>query len=149
MNDRQYVALTVTRRFAASAERVFDAWLDPATVGRWLFTTDASEIVRAEIEPRIGGGFTIVDGRDDGEITHVGEYLVIDRPHRLVFTFAVPQFSPDYDRVTIDIKRLDSGCELTLTSEMAPEIYAEWGEKTREGWTMMLGSLAAMVENGE
>lgn len=149
MNDQQQVTLTVTRRFAAPPERVFDAWLDPATVGRWLFTTDTSTIVRADIDPRVGGHFTIVDGREDGEITHVGEYLVIDRPRRLVFTFAVPQFSPEYDRVTIDIRRLDDGCELTLTTEMSPAIYAEWGERTREGWTMMLNSLATMVESGE
>ena len=136
------VRLTVKRRFDASPERVFDAWLDPGIARRWLFTTADSEIVRAEVDARVGGRFTFTDRRDDGEIEHVGEYLVIERPRRLVFTFAVPAFSPEYDRVEIDIVRLDKGCELTLTNAMSPAIYAEWGEKTREGWTMMLDSLA-------
>ena len=31
--------LQVTRHFDASPERVFDAWLNPLTAGKWLFTT--------------------------------------------------------------------------------------------------------------
>ena len=147
MTAEETVSLRVTRRFDASPERVFDAWLDPRTAARWLFTTQESEIVRAEIDARVGGKFTFVDRREDGEIEHVGEYLAIERPARLVFIFAVPQFSPEYDRVTIEIVRLDSGCELTLTTEMSPAVYDEWGEATREGWTTMLGRLALMLES--
>ena len=145
MNARP-VTLQVKRRFDAAPERVFDAWLDPDIVSRWLFTTPNSRISRADIDPRVGGRFSIVDSREDGDIEHVGEYLVIDRPRRLVFTFAVPQFSPEYDRVTIEIARLDKGCELTLTSEMTPEIFAEWGERTRQGWTMMLERLSGSLD---
>jgi uncharacterized protein YndB with AHSA1/START domain len=147
--SRQSVKLTITRRFETSAERVFDAWLDPATARRWLFTTKGGGIVRAEIEPCVGGRFMLVDRRADGDIEHVGEYLVIERPTLLVFTFGVPKFSPEYDRVTIELRRLGSGCELTLTNEMSPDIFAEWGEKTREGWTTMLAALAGELGEGQ
>ena len=140
MPDKDTVGLTITRRFAASAERVFDAWLDPKLAARWLFRS-ADEQVDMEIDPRVGGGFRAVARRPDGDITHVGEYLAIERPRLLVFSFAVPQFSPEYDRVTVEIRRLDKGCELTLTNEMSPDIFTEWGEKTREGWTRMLDGL--------
>ena len=39
MNNNHPVIVRVSRRFDASPERVFDAWLDPATAGRWLFAT--------------------------------------------------------------------------------------------------------------
>jgi uncharacterized protein YndB with AHSA1/START domain len=146
MKDTKTAKLQITRRFEASAERIFDAWLDPDTARKWLFRTDTDEIVRAEIDARVGGGFTFVNRRGDEEIVHVGEYLEIERPHRLVFSFAVPQYSPEYDRVTVEIVRLDKGCELTLTNEMSPEIAEEWGEQTQEGWSMMLGRLAYMLE---
>jgi uncharacterized protein YndB with AHSA1/START domain len=136
----------VVRRFAASAERVFDAWLDPRTAARWLFRSPDGEDVSAEIDARVGGRFKVVAHRADGAITHVGEYRVIDRPAKLVFTFAVPQFSPEYDLVTVEVRRLDKGCELTLTNEMSPAIYEQWGDRTREGWTQLLDGLAVVAE---
>ena len=147
MTDPLPTMVQVKRFFAAPPERVFDAWLNPPIARKWLFRTETDEIVRAEIDARIGGGFTFVNRRGDEEIVHVGEYLVIDRPHRLVFTFAVPQFSPEYDRVTVEIRPRDDGCELTLTTEMAPAIAEEWGEQTREGWTQMLARLGVQLED--
>lgn len=141
------VSLTVTRHFDASPERVFDAWIDPQIAVKWIFRDETSEIVSARVDARVGGGFSFVSRRKDGDLEHVGTYLEVDRPSRLVFTFAVPALSPEYDRVTIEIVRRDTGCELTLTSEMTPEIHAEWGEQTREGWARMLGTLAAVLES--
>jgi uncharacterized protein YndB with AHSA1/START domain len=130
MANGKTISLTVTRRFSSSHERVFDAWLDPDMARRWLFTTAESEVACCEMDPRVGGSFTIVDRREDGDIEHVGTYLVIDRPKLLVFNFAVPKFSPLYD-----------GCELSLTNELDIE-NEEWREQTIEGWTMILNSLA-------
>ena len=135
--------LRVSRRFAASAERVFDAWIDPRKARRWLFSTPAGEIVRAETDPRVGGTFVFVDRRDSDtgkeDIEHVGEYLEVDRPRRLVFTFAVPRYSKEFTIVTVDIVPAGTGCELTLTHE---RVLPEWASKTEEGWTTLLGRLA-------
>lgn len=53
----------MTRRFEASPERVFDAWLNPATVRRWLFASPNDEAYTAEIDPRVGGRYTITARR--------------------------------------------------------------------------------------
>ena len=106
-------------------------------------------MVRAEVDPRVGGRFTFTERRDGEDVEHVGEYLEIERPHRLVFTFAVPKYSAEYDRVTIEIRRLDKGCELTLTNEMSPQIYDEWGERTRGGWMTLLDDLAKILDPEE
>lgn len=131
-------SLRVTRRFDASAEHVFDAWLDPATAGRWLFATDTGEMVRVEIDARVGGRFVFTDRRDGVDVDHVGEYLAIDRPCRLAFTFAVPKYSTLHTRVTIDIARVEPGCELALTHE---GVLPEWAEATRKGWGEILDRL--------
>ncbi len=139
MSTAPHVTVRVTHRFSASAERVFDAWLDPQKACKFLFATPTGEMVRTEIDARIGGAFHIVDRRNGEDVEHTGEYLEIDRPRRLVFTFLVPKYSPESTKVIIDIVRLGSGCELTLTHENVPPEYATRNEA---GWTGILAALA-------
>jgi uncharacterized protein YndB with AHSA1/START domain len=129
--------LTVHHRFAASAERVFDAWLDSETARRFLFTTVTGEVLRCDIDARIGGRYAIVDRRLGEDILHEGSYLELDRPRRIVFTLRVPRYSVDEDRITIDIKPIGQGCELTLTTQTADE----WADDTKRGWMMILDVL--------
>jgi uncharacterized protein YndB with AHSA1/START domain len=130
-------AITVKHRFAASAERVYDAWLDPEKMRRFLYTTATGEIVRCDVDARVGGQYTIVDRRNGEDVLHEGTYLELERPRRIVFTLRVPKYSPDADRVTIEIKPLAQGCELTLTTQTAEE----WAEDTQRGWAMILDVL--------
>ena len=132
-------SITVRRHFDAAPERVFDAWLDEATAGRWLFATPAGEMVRVEIDARVGGRFTVIERRDGAEVEHAGEYLEIDRPRRLAMTFGVPKYSPNLTKITVEIAPSGAGCDLTLTSD---NLDAEYVERTRQGWTMILDGLA-------
>ncbi|MBI4202747.1 MAG: SRPBCC domain-containing protein [Chloroflexi bacterium] len=139
MSTSQPVIVQVSRRYSQPAERVFDAWLDPAKAGRFLFATPTGRMVRVEIDPRVGGKYAFVERRDGVDVAHTGEYLQIQRPHRLIFTFSVEGSAPD--RVTVEIAPLENGCELTLTHEMKPE-WAEYAGRTQEGWGMILEGLA-------
>jgi uncharacterized protein YndB with AHSA1/START domain len=130
----------IARHFEASAERVFDAWIDPHTAGRWLFATPTGEMLRVEIDARIGGTFIFVERRNAEDVEHIGEYLEIDRPRRLVFKFVVPKYSSVYTRVAIDIEPSRAGCDLTLVHE---GILAEYVEQAQSGWKAILDALAA------
>ncbi len=128
-----------TQTYDAAPERVFDAWLDPAVAGKFLFATPTGQMIRAETDPRVGGRFTFVDRRPDmGDVEHVGTYIEIDRPRRLVFDFAVPQYEPTLTRITLDFAPSGSGCQLTLTHEGVFEAYVK---QTEHGWGMILSAL--------
>jgi uncharacterized protein YndB with AHSA1/START domain len=141
MSSEIPVKVRVSRRFSASPERVFDAWLDPAKAGKFLFATPTGRMVRVEIDARVGGRFVFVDRRDGKDVPHTGEYLEIDRPRRLVFTLSVETFAKDVDRVVIDIVPRGAGCELTLTHEMRPDL-ADFKTQIENGWTTILDGLA-------
>lgn len=139
--QRELVTARVSRVFPFPAERVFAAWLDPQLARLFLFASPGGEMVRAEVDPRVGGRFVFTDRRDGEDVEHSGEYLEIDSPHRLVFQYGITGFDAPPDVVSIEFAPHPDGCELTLQHSMEVE-YAEYQERTEKGWTMILESLA-------
>lgn len=142
-----------THSFNVPAERVFDAWLNPAQAGRFLFASRTGVVMHCEIEPEVGGSFMVTDRRPnpDGdesffETQHRGVYVEIDRPRRLVFDFSVEPFASRTTRVTIDIVPAGGGCELCLTHDLGEtEEAPSYIERTRRGWSAMLRQLEKVV----
>lgn len=144
MTDPKPISVRLTRRFAARPERVFDAFVDPVLARQFMFATPSGQMVRVEIDPRVGGSFAFVERRDGRDVAHVGTYLEIDRPRRLVFAFLVEGAASEADRVTIEIAPDDRGCELTLTHEMKPE-WADYVGRTESGWGLILQGLETVI----
>ena len=145
------LVIVVKRKFEASAERVFDAWLDPQSAGKWLFATPTGKMERVEIDARVGGQFIVAEQRGDVLAEHYGRYVEIDRPRRLVFLFSVTKFlDPDeaVSKVIIEIVPQGAGCELKLTHEIDPQ-WADYVDRTRGGWTMMLDNLSENLVPGD
>ena len=140
--DAQQSRATVraTHRYDAPPERVFDAWLDPALAAKFFFATPTGQMIRAEIDARVGGAFTFVDRRPEmGDVEHVGTFLAIDRPRRLVFEFAVPAYEPTRTKITLDLAPSGAGTALTLTHE---GVFENLRQTDRAWpWSMILGAL--------
>ena len=141
MNAEPHVGLRVTRRFNALPERVFDAWADCQMARKWLFAAAREQMMCVEIDARVGGWFYIKERRHGEHVEHVGEFVEVDRPRRLVFRLSVEKYAHDFDRVTVAIDRVGSGCELNLTQETKPERV----EGASRGWTRVLDGLAAAI----
>ena len=139
VSRKEPIVLTVERRLPARPERVFDAWLDPEALGRWLFATPDGIMERVEVDARVGGRFLIAERRGDALAEHFGEYLEIDRPRRLVFAFTTdPKEAPT--RVTVAIVPEGDGSRIRLVHEMDP-LWADYEERTRSGWNKILEAL--------
>lgn len=132
------VVVEISRHYDASPEDVFDAWLDAEGVRHWLFATPDGTMERIEIEPRVGGRFRIEERRGADLAEHFGEYVEIDRPRRLAFDFWT-SFSEERTRITVTIAPDRNGSLLTLTHE---GVWADYQDRTRQGWTMILDGLA-------
>jgi uncharacterized protein YndB with AHSA1/START domain len=138
--------LKMSRRFDASPQRLFDAWTDPSVAHGWLFTGPGSERHSAEMDLRVGGKWTIVDRRGGVDYTAIGEYLEIERPRRLAFTFGMPQFSPAFSQVTIEIVADGAGAVMTLIQEGLPPEHIP---ATEDGWAKMFDALADRLSPGD
>ncbi len=143
MDDRY--TLTVEREIPGPIAAVFDAWLDAATMAQWM--SPAPDIsVEATSDPVVGGKFRVVMKGRGQEIEHVGEYLVIERPTRLVFTW---QSEPAGDTlVTVEFVHVtDQRTLVTLTHERFAT--GEQRDLHRGGWTALLETLARVIAEME
>jgi uncharacterized protein YndB with AHSA1/START domain len=142
MNADARTTVRVSRVYRAAPDRVFDAWLDPASARQWLFATPEGRIQRCDIDARPGGRFSVIDRRDGNDVEHRGSYVELDRPRRLVFDFAVPQFSSETTRITLTLEPRGRGCELTLLQE---GVLPDYAERSTQGWKTMLDGLAGTL----
>jgi uncharacterized protein YndB with AHSA1/START domain len=147
MHDKLHVYLE--RRLTASPERVFDAWIEPALLSQWMFgpAVRDEEILDVTIDPRAGGFFSFAVRRQGQQITHVGRYLQMTRPRRLVFTWGIGGVSEEESRVVVDLLAAGTACELTLMHELRPHL-ANYAAVTEAGWMTMLDRLTSLLAHG-
>ena len=149
--DKGAPRLTLKQTFSASPDQVFNAWTDLALARQWLFTSPHSEHSHHQLDPHPGGHWTIKERRDNTDYTATGEYLAVERPHRLVFTFAMPQFSPNSDRITLTVEPNGDGSTMTLVQE-GEDIAAELRRlaegtlgDSEVGWINMFNNLGGVL----
>jgi uncharacterized protein YndB with AHSA1/START domain len=140
------VHAVVLHRFSVSAERVFDAWFDPEWLGRWMFGPNVRDerIVRLTLDARVGGKYSFVVERNGAAIDHVGEYLEIERPRLLVFTWATRDTLPDISRVIVEITPREQGCDVKLTHLMGAR-WSAFVDQAAESWTKILDALERAI----
>ncbi len=138
-------AIKMTRMINAPAAKVFEAWTDVAQLKRW-FAPHPYEVREATADVRPGGRYRFVAAsEDDGPHTTTGEYLELEPGRRLVMTwFYEGPFGDDETPsvLTVDFREVAPGVtELTLThAELRDD------EGGREGWTLILDKLAALLD---
>jgi uncharacterized protein YndB with AHSA1/START domain len=113
-------SLTLVRRIRARPSIVFDALTTPAGIAQW-WGPDAGPVLLAETDVRIGGRFRVRFRMLDGtEHESAGEYLEIVEPKRLAMSWqwtdgGEPEEAGDMSRIEIDLKRIETGTEITFT----------------------------------
>lgn len=142
MTDDEY-SVTVRREIAASAEDLFDAWLDAQSLGSWLKPSGIRE-TRAETDPREGGSFRIVMVTADSSLVHTGTYREIDRPRRLVFTWSSPATQFRDSVVTVTFRPSSGSTVVEIYQVGLPDEEAQAGHHA--GWSDALRELSGRVQ---
>ena len=131
--------LTISRHFDAPPERVFEAWLDPEQISRWM----GPRGVRAEatqLDARVGGGYAITMHKPDNSIARVtGAYKEIKRHSRLAFTWTWLDEIRE-TLVTLTFKPAGKGTDMTL--QHTGFSNAERRDQHNFGWNGSLDKLA-------
>ena len=132
--DEDAPVLVVRRHIAVPRERVFDAWLSSESLAQWMRPGDSTHAT-VVVEPRVSGRFRIAMEGPRGSHEHVGEYLAIERPSLLSFTWSSHATDHQPTVVTIEFHERGSGTDLVLTHR---RLQAKAVEGHRKGWTDVL-----------
>ena len=142
-------SVRVTRLIGAVPERIFDAWLTVDEARTFLFAdrVRSGDAISSGLDARVGGRFRIVRRWGAEDVEFSGEYLEIDRPHRLVFSLFVEKYAQRDDRVIVELAPLANRSLLVLTHELSLPDPAERSRIQRE-WVTVLERLAALCTEG-
>jgi uncharacterized protein YndB with AHSA1/START domain len=147
-------AVQVSRRVEAPREDVFLAWTDPERFQQW-FGGPGAVTLPVEMDVRVGGRYRIPmrSKLGIGWTTYVvGEFLEIDPPNRLVFTFGWEKPPPlgigtGESRVTVEFADAEGSTEIRLLHELPDK--ARLRAFHRSGWKHSLDNLARLLAAGD
>lgn len=132
--------LQVSVHIAATRETVFPYFVDPQRYVMWMGT-------RATLEPVPGGAYRV--GMKDG-VEVAGEFVEVDPPRRLVFTWGWTQDAavpPGTTRVVVTLEEEDGGTRVVLRHHGLPT--EEQRDHHRMGWEMYLDRLDVRIAGGD
>ncbi len=132
------LTLTVERTINAAQEDLFNAWLNPEMLRKFMTPGPGMTVPKAATDPKAGGRFDIVMQADGNEIPHSGTYKEISPHERIVFTWESP-YSVDDSTVTLTFAPTEGGTLITLT-------HVRFADETtrdnhQDGWTGILAAL--------
>ena len=138
---RNGASIEVRKTIPAPPEEVFRWWTEPALLARWMAPRGYAE---ADVNLRVGGHHRIVMKDGEFSIDHFGDYVEIESPHRLVFTWN-SRFTNGDSLVTVSLTPVGEGSTEVvivhsgLPDKAAPSHAGGWGTMLER----MLEELAA------
>ena len=131
-------SISVRQDYGLPLGEVFDAWVQPEALAQWLRMESAPPSA-VELDRRVGGSFEIRLKCEGSEVPLRGNYLEIDRPSRLMFTWISPGTDQRESIVTLDLQPQGQGTRLTLTHDGLPS--AQHAQEHGAVWADLLGRL--------
>ncbi|PJZ80961.1 SRPBCC family protein [Leptospira meyeri] len=144
--------LKVEKRINAEQSKLFRAWLNAEDFSRWFLSGEGIDIESATLDARPGGKFLINMSLDGKILPHEGEYIKIEEPTKLVFTWRSQATENKDTLVTITFEEIKDDIELnkkdlqkktkTLVTLIQEELVTDIQVKMHHhGWSCILDGL--------
>jgi uncharacterized protein YndB with AHSA1/START domain len=124
----------IERTFDAPAGDVFDAWTSEEVIRRWFRPARGWQEPSAEVDLRVGGKIRVVMRDPNGEpVGAGGEYTLIERPHRLAFTWTFDDDPSNQQMIELEFTERDGVTTVLFVNSDISEL--ERRDAQYEGWS--------------
>jgi len=134
------LTVNINKIINAPIEKVFDAWLNPKMLSKFMMGMPGMAETDVEIDAREGGYFTFIMHLGDEKIPHTGKYLEISRPDKLVFTWESQYSVVDNSTVTLNFTMIDDN-KTNISLSHVKFINEEARSAHEGGWGYILDKL--------
>ena len=142
-SPRDGLALVVKRSFIAAPERVFDAWTQADQLTQWWGPAGVA-CPHAEVDLRVGGSYRICNRLPGGGLVYiVGEFVRIERPTLLVYSWQLEPGSGETSLVTVRFAAQGCDTALTISHNRIADVHTRDGHE--RGWSGCLDGLAQFL----
>lgn len=108
----------IERHYPVAPEKVWRAWTDPQVMSQWFGAGMNGPGATVEIDLQVGGSFRIAFPGPNGESHEArGVYQEVMAPERLVFSWFWKSTPERVSRISIDLKRVAAGCDLSFVHD--------------------------------
>ncbi len=115
-----------------TAEEVYQAWTDPASVRHWMCPDPSVRITQLDWTVVEGASYRIEMSVDGEPVAFRGRFIKVEPDRRLIFSWVSSRTDEEETEVTVEITSVAEGAEVRLvhdalpTSEAAAEHAAGW-----------------------
>ena len=130
-----FTDITVNRTIPASAEKIYDVWIDPKSPGGPWHGAE-----RVIFNPVVDGLYYLAIKHEGRIWPHYGRFTKMERPRLVEFTWMSEGTKGAESVVTVTLQPRGDQTDVTLRHAGVPD--DELGHQHKEGWTWILNALA-------
>jgi uncharacterized protein YndB with AHSA1/START domain len=139
LTEPELATARVEQILPARPEIAYDAWLDEQAL-RQFMCPHPGRVTEASVEARVGGSLRVVMTFSDHRREITGEFIALDRPERLSFTWRTDVDQHESVVTVLFAPHGDAETHMTiLHSRQLPRLIPSY----ESGWTSIADTLAA------
>jgi len=140
--ERLLPTAEVERILQATPDDVFGAWLDEAALPEFICPAPGRAL-NVAVDARVGGTYRFLMSLPDRQLVVSGEYIALDRPDRISFTWRCSDTGDLESVVTVTFEAHgDHATRMRITHSMLP---ANLTGKHLDGWALVAHQLEAVL----
>ena len=134
---------SLTKTINAPIQKVYDQWLIPVFIGKWMFgpNVQREKVIMLENNVRKGGDFKFLINRKGKDVEVTGEIKVLDIPRRLELSWQESTHTDEESLVIVQFDSLEGKTKLKLNVKLPAEL-SPYKNSIKKLWAARLAALA-------